>query len=1041
MIYNNFHLKTIGFKSLGCFNVLKMTFFLVLFFISNQSVKAQGSLTGKIFDEKGEPVYNAKVFNKNDKLKVVRSDFEGNYSIEIKSNQPQNILIAFIGYDTTSLIVNPLKNEVIEKNIVLQIEQLKVTTITEVSIVARRSKGNDEYMDKKKENSATTIDYISSETMKNTGDQNVSAATSRVSGVSSSGGIITVRGIGDRYVKTTLNGSRIPTLDPLTNNLKLDIFPASLVDNVIITKTASPDLPGDWSGAYLSVETKDYPNKLSVSCDFQFGYNAQTTFKDVISSQRSETDWLGFDNGLRNRAQESILSPNFNPTSYQELVALGLGDFYSNLGVNGWIDGSSQGETYFKLGLVELGLLPKGLINDPVAFNNAKAIYLNSYKPQAFDIMNPNGTNYNNGFSNSWNTTKRRAPLNISQSFSVGDQTKLFGKTLGYFVGFRYGSSVRYDPNGISQRIGAEELGFPVDFVDNAQISRETNGWSALVNLAYKLNTRNKFSFLFMPNFTGTNDVANFSTVFDNTASQEGRTQINQFYEQRKQMIYQVKSEHFVPVSKMKIDFNASYTVGSSIAPDFKVTQYDFLKEDGVITDYIFAPSAGDGIRRYYRYLDDNILDSRISAELPFGDSTKKLVRKLKFGGAYQRNDRKSNLNEFYLLDGNNFNKPELLKDDIDAFLSEDKFILTDRKVDFYYTERNFFRNNTFGNSSVLAGFVMLDYELLKRLRFSGGVRVEQGKIFSDVVEYYNKGYKNNDLRRENLGGFPLVNAANLNEVNILPSANFIYKLIDSDTTKINLRLNYSQTVARPSIRELNDAAIYDNEFRTLIYGNSDLKFVHIKNFDFRAESYFKNGDNFSVSLFYKDFRNHIELGFGSSGITWQNIDKSNVKGIEIDVNKTISKYFDLKANVTLVKSNSIFIRKDLQLVDGVKVYTPIDTVTRPMFGQAPYIVNAIVVFKLDSIGLTTTLSYNIQGPRLAITGVVKGRPDVYEIQRNSIDFKMSKTIGKYFTVSLTMRDLLNAKVRRAYKLPSGWQDFDSFRYGTNFIAGISYKL
>jgi hypothetical protein len=53
----------------------------------------------------------------------------------------------------------------------------------------------------------------------------------------------------------------------------------------------------------------------------------------------------------------------------------------------------------------------------------------------------------------------------------------------------------------------------------------------------------------------------------------------------------------------------------------------------------------------------------------------------------------------------------------------------------------------------------------------------------------------------------------------------------------------------------------------------------------------------------------------------------------------------------------------------------------------------------------------------------------------------MSKTIGKYFTVSLTMRDLLNAKVRRAYKLPSGWQDFDSFRYGTNFIAGISYKL
>ena len=155
-------------------------------------------------------------------------------------------------------------------------------------------------MENVKINSATTIDYVSSETMKKTGDANVTAAVARVSGVSTNGGMITVRGIGDRYVKTTLNGSRIPTLDPLTNNIKLDIFPSSLVDNIIITKTASPDLPGDFSGAYLSVETKDYPEKLEVNVESQFGYNDQTSFKEIISSQRSKTDWLGFDNGLRN---------------------------------------------------------------------------------------------------------------------------------------------------------------------------------------------------------------------------------------------------------------------------------------------------------------------------------------------------------------------------------------------------------------------------------------------------------------------------------------------------------------------------------------------------------------------------------------------------------------------------------------------------------------------------------------------------------------------------------------------------------------------
>jgi len=115
-------------------------------------------------------------------------------------------------------------------------------------------------MESKKKLSSTTLDYISAETLKKTVDANVAAAITRVTGVSStSSGLITVRGTGDRYLKTTINGSRIPTLDPFTNNIKLDIFPASLVDNIVIAKTASPDLPGDFAGAYISVETKQYP--------------------------------------------------------------------------------------------------------------------------------------------------------------------------------------------------------------------------------------------------------------------------------------------------------------------------------------------------------------------------------------------------------------------------------------------------------------------------------------------------------------------------------------------------------------------------------------------------------------------------------------------------------------------------------------------------------------------------------------------------------------------------------------------------------------
>ncbi len=1016
----------------------------VLLFVSTSFTIAQGIVRGKISDESGESLIGVTVSLKSNKAIGALTDLDGNYSIRIPDDNPQTLIVSYVSYKTAELAIPALtKNQVYVKNHILLSSQ---TELQEVDVVAKQVKANEYFMENIKKNSATSIDYISSETMKKTGDANVVAAVARVSGVSTSGGLITVRGIGDRYVKTTLNGSRIPTLDPLTNNIKLDLFPASLVDNVIITKTASPDLPGDWSGAYLSVETKDYPDKLTVNVETQVGYNAQTTFKDFISSDRSSTDWLGYDKGLRNRSHDGVLNnPVLNPTSYEEMVALGLGGYYGAMGVTGWQDGSTDGTTYFKLGLVQLGLLAPALINNTAAYNAALATYVKDYKPKAFSKLYPDGTDYNNGFKNNWNTLKRKAPLNFSQSFSVGDQTTLFKRSLGYLFGFRYGSSVRYDPNGISQRKGAEELDYPWEVQDNAFISRQTNGWSALLHLAYKFNGNNSLSFLFMPNLTGTNDVANYVTKPDTSRQQESRNSNQQFYEQRKQLIYQVKSEHFISGPKIKIDFNASYTKANSIAPDFKIIEYAYQRDNstGEITNILFGPTVGNGVSRFYRYLSDNLFDSRLSAELPISKSTAAGTRKLKFGGAYQQNDRSTRIYDYYLQYGNS-NIPAVFTSeaDINNYLDPSSFVLTNSSVNLIYTREVLPRNFTTGKSTVKAAFVMVDYSFIPLIRFSGGVRIEQASIFADATEFHNLGYEKNDIRRANADGFPFVNPANINETNFLPSANLIFKLKENKVNQMNFRLNYSQTVARPSMRELNDAAIYDYEFRTLLYGNSDLKTVHIKNYDFRFESYFKNGDNVSLSVFYKDFKNHIEMGFGTSGLTWDNIDKSSVRGIELEGKKSLTKHFELRANVTFVNSNSQFIRKATSIVDGFKIAVPVDTVNRPMFGQAPYLVNGILAYTADSLGLTATLSYNVQGPRLVITGIIKGRPDVYEMPRHTLDFKVSKTLGKHFSTSITVRDILNAPVRRTYKIPGQPNaDYDKFRYGTNYLLSVAYKF
>lgn len=1021
--------------------MLRIGFFLGCLFTAGLTF-AQGTVRGKVVDPSGEVVIGAKVMLTDTSGFIGKTDMDGNYSIKVPDAKPHAFRITLLGYDTLKTTISVANNQVLVEDFILK-EREKIQETKSTTVTRKVTKANDYYMERVKVSSPVSIDYISSETMKKTGDANVTNAVARVSGVSTNGGMITVRGIGDRYIRTNFNGSRIPTLDPLTNNIKLDIFPTALIDNIIISKTQAPDLPGDWAGAYISVETKDYPDKLMVNVESQFGYNVQSTFKDFVTSDRSGTDWLGFDNGFRGFNEGvNFAKPNLNPSNYQSMVALGLGDFYANLGVTGWQDASNENQTYMALGMVELGLLNPSQVNDPTAILAALTTFNSTLRPQAWAQINPNGTSYNNGFSNSWNTTTRKAPINFTQNFSIGNQTTFLGKPLGYIFGFRYGNSVRFDPNGISQRIGPEQLGYGVLFTDDALVSREINSWSMLLNLAYKINDNNKFSILLMPNFSGTNDVGSFQTQPLGEPLEEISFRKNIFYENRQQKIYQYASQHYLPKSKIKIEANISYTDGASNVPDFKLTEYIGFSQNYQITGYQFSPNAGDGIRRYFRYLDENLFDSRLSFELPLASDSLKLIRKLKFGGAYQNSDRNSKMEEYFLMAGN-ASPSTLQNEDLNLFLDTNQMLMQDGVLGYYYDPRNWDWNHTIGTNAITAAYGLLDFEFNKIIRFNGGLRAEHVSLFSDVYKYHVLGYERNDGRRVSVPGYPIINPGILDEWSFLPSGSMIFKFQSEKKTITNLRMNYSKSVARPNIREMNDAAVYDNEFRTLIYGNSNLKLTNITNYDLRYESYFANKDNFSVSAFYKTFLNHIEMGFGSSGITWDNNENSYVAGLEFEVGKNIGKHLELRSNVTVVKSQSQFVRKDFIILNNNQIeYFPVDTVVRTMFGQAPYIVNGILSYNSDSLGLTATISYNVQGPRLVIAGILKGFANVYEMPRHTVDFKLSKNLGKHYAMSLTVRDILNAPVRRAYQLADGsYMDFDNFRYGTTFQFGFSYKI
>ena len=146
------------------------------------------------------------------------------------------------------------------------------------------------------------LDGLSAQSIKSSGASNLASAVKNVPGVSIQGGkYVYVRGLGDRYTKSTLNGVDIPGLDPDRNTIQMDLFPTSILDNVIVIKSAAAEYPADFTGGVVDIVTKDFPAKKEASISIGLGYNPDMHFKsNYLSYGGSDSDFFGFDDGSRN---------------------------------------------------------------------------------------------------------------------------------------------------------------------------------------------------------------------------------------------------------------------------------------------------------------------------------------------------------------------------------------------------------------------------------------------------------------------------------------------------------------------------------------------------------------------------------------------------------------------------------------------------------------------------------------------------------------------------------------------------------------------
>ena len=274
------------------------TFFLALASVAQAEDPKTGLLRGTVIDDDfGDPVMYAEVRVEGLDVSTL-TDLDGQYSFELAPGT-YTLSVEFLGY------AKQVVSEVVVKEGSTELVDVRLTeeseVITEVVVTATQSRNNETALLTIQRKSAVVLDGVSAQSISRIGDSDAGQAIQRVPGVSVEGGkYIYVRGLGDRYTKTTLNGMDIPGLDPDRNTVQMDVFPTSLIDNIIVRKTFAPNMPGDFSGGVVDIATKAFPDKEQFNVKVGLGYNTNTSFnKNFLTYDGGKLDWLGMDDGSR----------------------------------------------------------------------------------------------------------------------------------------------------------------------------------------------------------------------------------------------------------------------------------------------------------------------------------------------------------------------------------------------------------------------------------------------------------------------------------------------------------------------------------------------------------------------------------------------------------------------------------------------------------------------------------------------------------------------------------------------------------------------
>ncbi len=445
-------------RSISRFSVAAALFGCVSLTVAAPALAQQpGRVLGRVLDADGAPVAGAYVELADSNARVsATSGLDGRFVLAGVAPGVVTIRARMVGYQPKTVSGIPVPaGGAVEQNVTLTAAAVQ---LAEIEVTAEAERGSVNRALEEQRNANNIVNAVTAEQIAKSPDSDAGQAVQRVAGVTvQEGKFVFVRGLGERYTTTELNGSRIPSPEPDRKVVPLDLFPSTLLEGITTSKTFTPEQAGDFSGALVNIKTREFPARRVLSVTVGGGFNDAAAGKDVVKAPTVGGEWFAYGLGPRRLPNQVRAAGDLSGLTLSQANQL-VGTFR-----DAWSAGTGDGGANSSTSISVGG-------EDPVF--GQRIGYLASFSYQYDQEVRKDETR---GLAKNGSEPGTALPINTYEGSSA-KRTALWG---GLFnLSTRLGGSSRISLNNTYTRGGDNEAsvlgGFNEEFANNFEFQRLT---------------------------------------------------------------------------------------------------------------------------------------------------------------------------------------------------------------------------------------------------------------------------------------------------------------------------------------------------------------------------------------------------------------------------------------------------------------------------------------------------------------------------------------------------------------------------------------